>query len=98
MEGTTRQRRSEYRRQVQRARRLKATQGVCENGCGWADPTGKTLELDHRVSLESGGTDSPDNVWLICLECHKNKTSAEQRVSKAAAFLRGDATRNPLQQ
>lgn len=36
------------------------------------------LELDHKVRLIDGGSNADDNLWLLCSDCHKSKTSAEQ--------------------
>lgn len=40
-------------------------------------PRGK--EIDHKVSLKDGGTDSLRNLHLIKKSSHKKKTSAEAR-------------------
>ncbi len=36
------------------------------------------LELDHRIPLSEGGSNDHDNLWLLCIDCHKRKTSAER--------------------
>ena len=36
-------------------------------------------EVDHRVSLSSGGTNSAENLQVLCFECHRNKTREEQQ-------------------
>lgn len=36
------------------------------------------LELDHRQPLSEGGTNDADNLWLLCRDCHKAKTSSER--------------------
>ncbi len=36
------------------------------------------LEIDHRVPLHLGGFNRIENLWLLCRDCHKAKTSAEQ--------------------
>jgi len=69
---------------IWRARRIKATKGHCEQ-CNFHDPTGKTFELDHRVPLEDGGPDTFENTWLLCKDCHSDKTSAEQMTRRKAA-------------
>lgn len=35
------------------------------------------LEVDHRCALSDGGTNDHDNLHLLCIDCHKRKTSAE---------------------
>ena len=36
------------------------------------------LEIDHRTPLSVGGTNDIDNLWLLCVDCHKRKTSSER--------------------
>lgn len=36
------------------------------------------LEIDHIVPLSEGGSNDLENLWLLCVECHKRKTSAER--------------------
>lgn len=34
--------------------------------------------VDHRVSLEEGGTNDDENLWLLCSEpCHRKKSERE---------------------
>ena len=40
----------------------------CEN-CGSIE----RLEIDHVIPLSKGGTDTIDNVALLCFDCHKEK-------------------------
>lgn len=40
-------------------------------------PIVEAFEVDHIVSLECGGTDTVDNLQLLCLVCHQKKTSAD---------------------
>jgi len=35
------------------------------------------LEIDHRTPLWAGGTNDLENLWLLCIECHKAKTAKE---------------------
>lgn len=37
-----------------------------------------SLEVDHVVPLSEGGTNDIDNLWLLCIDCHKRKTSMER--------------------
>lgn len=41
-------------------------------------------QCDHIVPLERGGTDDPDNLQWLCVECHKIKSVLDQR-KKASA-------------
>lgn len=41
--------------------------------------TAAALEVDHRIPLADGGTDTPDNIQLLCRADHATKTADEQR-------------------
>jgi 5-methylcytosine-specific restriction enzyme A len=47
-----------------------------------------STQVDHRLPLIDGGTDHETNLWGICEDCHKAKTSAEAR--RRAQGLSGD--------
>lgn len=34
-------------------------------------------EVDHRVPLWAGGPDTIENAWVLCGECHREKTRLE---------------------
>jgi 5-methylcytosine-specific restriction endonuclease McrA len=34
-------------------------------------------ELDHRIALVNGGTDTDDNRQGLCADCHKRKTAED---------------------
>lgn len=36
------------------------------------------LEVDHMLPLSKGGSNEYDNLWLLCRECHKDKTALER--------------------
>lgn len=36
------------------------------------------LELEHTIALHLGGGNDDENLRLLCGNCHKSKTSAEQ--------------------
>lgn len=36
------------------------------------------LEVDHKHALHIGGDNAPENLWLLCRSCHRDKTSEEQ--------------------
>jgi hypothetical protein len=36
-----------------------------------------TFEIDHKVRLEHGGGNEPDNLVALCRECHGQKTASE---------------------
>lgn len=38
------------------------------------------IHLDHIVPLSQGGTDDDDNLQILCVPCHEEKTKAELTV------------------
>jgi 5-methylcytosine-specific restriction protein A len=36
------------------------------------------MEVDHITPKAKDGTDDPENLQAICIECHKAKTKAER--------------------
>lgn len=59
----------------QRARRI-AAHPVCAE-CAKRGLVKVTVEIDHVVPLEQGGTDDDDNIQGLCLLCHALKTAVE---------------------
>ena len=41
--------------------------------------TPKGYEIDHIIPLHQGGTDTPDNMQLLTIEEHKEKTREERQ-------------------
>jgi len=41
-------------------------------------PIYSELELDHAKPLHLGGTEHPDNCQLLCVACHRKKTTRER--------------------
>jgi 5-methylcytosine-specific restriction endonuclease McrA len=44
------------------------------------------LEVDQIVPLSEGGSNEYDNLWLLCRDCHKEKTSTERSNRLKAMF------------
>lgn len=44
------------------------------------------LEVDHIIPLCEGGSNEYDNLWLLCRDCHKVKTSSERSRRLKAEF------------
>jgi 5-methylcytosine-specific restriction endonuclease McrA len=45
--------------------------------CGMCDMLlPPTFEIDHIIELRDGGTDTYDNLWALCNNCHAKKTRA----------------------
>ena len=41
--------------------------------CGASAEGGSRLEVDHKVAVARGGTNSEDNLWTLCFECNRGK-------------------------
>ena len=54
------------------------------------NPT-SNLEVDHRRPLIEGGDNADANLWLLCCDCHKLKTSAERSARLKALFAEARA-------
>jgi len=65
-------------------RKLLAQEGVACVECGDSD----SLEADHIVPLEEGGTDSLENLQALCHDHHKRKTAQEHHDNHNAQFMR----------
>ena len=51
------------------------------------------LEVDHRIPLSEGGSNDLDNLWLLCRDCHKSKTTAERSTRLKKIFADWRAAR-----
>lgn len=45
--------------------------------CGHIDPTGKTLEVDHRDNTRGPRYNTDSNLQTLCTSCHEKKTRRE---------------------
>lgn len=52
-------------------------------GCGYHDPTGRTLHADHIHNQARGGARVLDNLQTLCIPCHNRKTQREAHAAKA---------------
>src|SRR5487761_635212 len=59
------------KRKLPRVLLVEALGNKCKN-CG----SEENLEIDHIVALSDGGTDSPNNLQVLCFEGHKKKHGA----------------------
>jgi 5-methylcytosine-specific restriction endonuclease McrA len=41
------------------------------------------IQVDHRIALVDGGTDTESNVQPVCKDCHVDKTTAENNARRA---------------
>lgn len=41
--------------------------------CGVSAKDGSRLEVDHKVSVARGGTNTEDNLWTLCFKCNRGK-------------------------
>jgi 5-methylcytosine-specific restriction protein A len=58
---------------TQRLELYLTAKGHCQ-ACGWRLMPGTRWEVDHIVPLALGGTDTPDNLQVLCSACHGSKT------------------------
>lgn len=63
----------------QRAKLFLDRGGRCEGPCGRKLSSADVWHLDHRVSLENGGSNSEDNLQVLCEWCHGDKTPRDRR-------------------
>ena len=50
-----------------------AAQGQCEMCGRTIERHGATLDLDHKIPRDWGGSDDGENLWLICEDCCRGK-------------------------
>ncbi|WP_279607037.1 HNH endonuclease [Burkholderia cenocepacia] len=56
-------------------KRIRKRDGYCCRACGIAVRAGV---VDHIKPLAQGGSNSDENLQLLCKECHDDKTNADQ--------------------
>lgn len=64
-----------------RLRVLEKAGGRCE-ACTRKVGPALPFEIDHRIRLADGGKHSEDNLQILCIECHAQK-SGEEKTAKA---------------
>ncbi len=70
----------------QRAKLFLERGGKCAE-CGIKIRSGMVWEFDHALSLENGGNNEPDNLVLLCRNCHASKTPSDRaKAAKARAI------------
>jgi len=62
-----------------RVRRELNSAGSGECASCWRTFAAAGLQIDHRVALVDGGSDVISNLCFLCVECHRNKTTEENR-------------------
>lgn len=45
--------------------------------CGVTADDGARLEIDHRQSIARGGTSTLENLWVLCADCNRGKSTEE---------------------
>ena len=66
-----------YRRQLSTKARLNlflSYKGRCAS-CTLPIPPGKGWDIDHIIPLALGGSDTTDNMQILCRPCHGTKTT-----------------------
>ncbi len=41
------------------------------------------LEVDHKIPVAKGGTDSLDNMWTLCFDCNRGKSDLSARITES---------------
>ena len=54
------------------------------------------LQCDHFLNVESGGDDSALNCWMICYQCHFEKTQLESNRITESFRIRFDEQGNEI--
>ena len=72
--------------------RIKAITDTCEY-CGWKPPEARLLHVHHVTALAAGGSDTPDNIVVLCPNHH---ALAHYATSRAFREHCGPATRAEL--
>lgn len=60
------------------------------NACAWCRGGGP-LDLDHKVPVALGGVNNPDNLWPLCKDCHRQKTTGRTIGEKLSSDVYGIA-------
>jgi len=53
---------------------------ICER-CGFVAEDLCQLDVDHVIRRVDGGDDSPENLMVLCANCHRLKTKAESKIA-----------------
>ena len=61
--------------------RVKASAGYICNHCGIVTYP-ENLEVDHIQPIYQGGADSNENLQVLCVDCHKDKSADEMRKAR----------------
>jgi 5-methylcytosine-specific restriction endonuclease McrA len=67
------------RRSISASKVKKEMVDICGPVCSLCKTETDQIELDHIVPLWNGGTNDPDNLQLLCYDCHKAKSKSEQQ-------------------
>ncbi|MCP5009014.1 MAG: HNH endonuclease [Aestuariibacter sp.] len=57
---------------------IRRDQGLCQ-ACRRKGKVTAGRDVDHITPKSRGGTDSVENLQLLCVACHKSKTATEKR-------------------
>ncbi len=50
------------------------------NYCNICGSKKENYQVDHIIPVTIVGVNHPNNIQLLCLECHKNKTRIDQKI------------------
>lgn len=57
--------------------------------CGYHDPSGVGLEIDHRDNTRNNNYNTDQNLQTLCKPCHRRKTLRETKQGHQARATRG---------
>ena len=60
--------------------------GLCQ-ACKAQGKVSIGTDVDHKRPLWDGGSDEPENKWLLCGECHQKKTAEEAKQRAAGGLI-----------
>lgn len=78
----------------------KYSKGFCEMCLTPKDilPRGQTLEAQHVVEYQDGGTEDRENIWIVCTGCHRlihwRRTYLQELVSMVKSMKRWEEPAN----
>lgn len=78
---------SQRRRERQRRMVHRLGNGFCAI-CGLYADYHTNYHCDHVVPLQFGGKNNVENMQILCIQCHKEKTSREINGSANGSYLR----------
>jgi hypothetical protein len=76
------------RRSQDQLKRLLTEQGRSVTRCekctvDLSDSLGQHMVVHHKIEVQEGGTDDPNNLEVLCVDCHTDTHTARSRIRRA---------------